>query len=160
MTKTTKTAVNEDAVSTIKETIESVQEKTVVPVAAREFLARTAATAKERAETVHETAAKFNSKAETAVVSMIGRYAAFNKGLLDMTMANVEHALVTVEKVSAAKSLTDAVQIQADYVRESAKVNYDRVRDAAEVARTTVSDAASSVRETAVNAWPYGKKAA
>lgn len=167
MTKTTKTveAKTEETVAAtakakIMETLESVQEKIVVPAAAREFVARQAATAIERTETVHDSATKLNSNVEKAVVSLVGSYANFTKGLIDMTAANVEHALVTVEKVAAAKSLSDAMQIQADYVRESAKANYDRVRDAAEVAKETVSEAVTSVRDNAAKVWPYGKKAA
>ena len=149
-----------ETVKNVQDAVKNVQEKIAVPAAAREFVARQAATAKERAETAHETAAKFNTNVEKAAVSFIGRYAAFNKGLIDMAAANVSHALVTVEKVSQAKSLSDAMQIQADYVRESAKANYDRVRDAAEVAKETVSEAAAAVRENAAKVWPYGNKAA
>ena len=167
MTKTTKTetakATEAKATETkniIMDTLESVQEKIAVPAAAREFVARQAATAQERAETVHDGAAKLNANVEKAAVSLIGSYANFTKGLIDMTAANVSHALATVEKVAAAKTLSDAMQIQADYVRESTKANYERVKNAAEVAKETVSEATASVRDNAAKVWPYGKKAA
>lgn len=167
MTKTTKTEAAQateakatEAKNIIMDTIESVQEKIGVPSAAREFVARQAATAQERAESVHEGANKLNADVEKAAVSLIGSYAKFTQGLIDMSAANVTHALETVEKVAAAKSLSDAMQIQADYVRESAKANYERVKTAAETAKDTVSEVTAAARDNASKMWPYGKKAA
>ena len=37
--------------------------------------------------------------AEKLATSFVGGYANFTRGLLDMTLANVQHALATVEKV-------------------------------------------------------------
>lgn len=130
----------------VRESLESMQSKIEVPAAARDFVAKSAATAKERAESAHVGAGKFTDKAEKLTVSLVGGYANFLRGLLDATYANVQHGLETVEKIAAAKSVGEAAQIQADYVRESAKANFERVRDAADTARTAFVDGAKTVQ--------------
>jgi hypothetical protein len=147
MAKTAKTAcVANDTMSSISEVIETVQSKMEVPAAARDFVKRTAATAQERAETVHTGFATATTKVENLATAFVGGYANFARGLVDASLSNVQHALSTVEKVAGAKSLNEVVQIQADYVRESAKANFDRVKNAAEIARTTVVDGAKTVQ--------------
>jgi len=147
MAKTAKTAsVAKDTMSSISEVIETVQSKMEVPAAARDFVKRTAATAQERAETVHSGIATATTKVESLATAFVGGYANFARGLVEASLSNVQHALSTVEKVAGAKSLNEVVQIQADYVRESAKTNFDRVKNAAEIARTTVVDGAKTVQ--------------
>lgn len=151
MTKTAKTAPKAEAAAegyfaSIKETLESVQNKIEVPAAAREFVKRGAATGMERAESVHENALKLTDGAERFASAFIGGYGRFARGLLDMTYANVQHGLETVQKVAGAKSLSEATQIQADYVRESVKSNFDRVKAGYDVARGAVVDGAKTLQ--------------
>ncbi|MDP3895107.1 MAG: phasin family protein, partial [Mesorhizobium sp.] len=138
MTKTAKTKSAAEAYTeSFGKAFEAVQGKMEVPAAARDFVVRTAETVKERAETVHSGAATVAGKAEQLATAFVGGYANFARGLIDASLSNVQHALSTVEKVATAKSLNEAIQIQSDYVRESARVNFDRVKSAAEIARTT-----------------------
>ena len=150
MSRTAKTAKAEtvatDAFAKISETIESVQSKLEVPAAARDFVSRTAGTVKERAEQIHEGAASVTDRAERLATAVVGGYANVMRGLIDLSLANVQHALTTVEKVAGAKSLNEAVQIQADYVRESARANFERARSAAETARDTIAEGAKTVQ--------------
>lgn len=127
---------------------------------AREFVKRSACSAKERAETIHEGSLKLNSNVEKAVTGFVSGYASFLNNIADATHANVEHALVTVEKVAAAGSISEALKIQADFVRENTTANFERVRDAANTSREMLVDGAATIRENAANVWPYGKKAA
>lgn len=158
MTKTTKTAsLANDAVASFSKAFDAAQ-KMEVPAAARDFVIRTAETAKDRAESVHTGAANVATRAEKLATAFVGGYANFARGMIDASLSNVQHALSTVEKVAGAKSLNEAVQIQADYVRESARVNFDRVKSAAETARETVMDSAKSVQAEISNL--YAKKAA
>lgn len=158
MTKTakkTEAAVETNAASMI----ETLQNKIEVPAAAREFVARNAAAAKDRAETMHDGAVKLAGGVEKAVVSMIGGYANFSRGLIDAAFANVSHALNTVEKIAAAKSAKEAVQVQIDFVRDNARDNYERVREAAEAARNAAAEGAETVKDGIAKVWP-GQKAA
>ncbi|PWV95392.1 phasin protein [Hoeflea marina] len=158
MTRTTKTT--NDATSAIKNIFDSVEKKIAVPAETREFVARQAAAAKAHAETAHAGAARMNADAEKAAVTMFSQYAAFTKGLLDLTHANVTHALATVEKMSAASSVNDAVQIQAEYVRDAAKANFEHARSTAEMAQKQAAEAAASVRDEATKAFELARKAA
>jgi hypothetical protein len=156
---TTKTAAaTKDAMSSITEAFETVQSKMEVPAAARDFVKRTAATAQERAESVHDGLATATTKVESLATAFVGGYANFARGLVNASLANVQHALTTVEKVAGAQSLNEAVQIQADYVRESARSNFERVKDAAEIARTTVVDGAKTIQSEI--SGMYSRKAA
>lgn len=159
MAKTNKTAsAAQDPMASITEAFETVQSKMEVPAAARDFVKRTANAAQERAESVHEGFATATTKVENFTTAFVGGYADFARGLVNASLANVQHALTTVEKVAGAKSLNEALQIQADYVRESARSNFERVKDIAEVARTTVVDGAKDL-QSEISAL-YTKKAA
>lgn len=148
MSKTAKTnSAAAGYFSSIQNAIENFQGKLEVPAAARDFVKRGASTAKERAESVHGGAAKLTNGAEAVATKFVAGYANLTRGLLDATLANVQHAFTTLEKVAGAQSFNEAVQIQADYVRENASANLERVRGAAETARATVVDGAKSVQE-------------
>lgn len=163
MTKTTakKTvAENSSILETVKSAYESVQSKMEVPAAARDFVKRTASTAQERAESVHETAANFTNTAEKFTNRLVGGYANLTRGLLDMTLANVQHSLATVEKLAGVKSINEAVQVQADFVRENARANFERVRDAADTAKSVVTAGAKTVQAEIAKIYSFDKKAA
>lgn len=167
MTKTTakaEAAKTEAAANTyfssIQNALEGVSSKIEVPASAREFVQRTAASAKDRAETVHTGANKATETVEKFATSLVGGYANFTRGLLDATLANVQHALTTVEKVAAAKSVNEAIQLQADYVRESANANIERVKNAAETAKTALVDGAKSAQAELSKLYSADKKAA
>lgn len=146
-------------VESVKETIANVQAKLEVPAAARDYVVKAAATVKERAEDAHTGANELTASMEKGLVKLVGASTNVTRGLIDATFANIQHALVTVEKVATAKSVNEAMQIQADYVRESARANYDRVRDAAEVARTAIVDGAKTMQAEVTKLMP-AKKAA
>jgi hypothetical protein len=159
MTKTAaKTAAASSYAAPIQNAIDNVQAKLEVPVAARDFVKRTASSAKERAESVHSSAANAADSVEKFATSIVGSYATLTRGLLDMSLANVQHSLTTLEKLAAAKSINEAVQLQADFVRDNARANFERIRDAAETARTIATEGAQSVQAEIFNF--YGKKAA
>ena len=162
MTKTASKAKAETNTyfSSIKSMIENMQSKIEVPASARDFIKRGASTAQERAETVHDDAAKLNERAEKLASSFVTGYATFNRGLIDATLANVQHVLSTVEKVAGAQSINEAVQIQADFVRENTSANLERVRGAAETAKTVVVDGAKTVQAELSKMYSIEKKAA
>lgn len=161
-TKTTKTAATEDKgyFAQVRETIENVQNKIEVPAAARDFVKRSANAGIERAENVHQGATKLADNAEKFGAAFVGGYANLVRGLLDATYANVQHGLETVEKVAGAKSVNEAVQIQADFVRENARANFDRAKGAFETARTSLVDGAKTVQAEVGKFYDFGKKAA
>ena len=159
-TAKTKTTAAAGYFEQVRDAFENVTSKVEVPTVARDFVARTASSASERAEQVYATAGKLTDGAEKFATSFVGGYANFARGLLDMTLANIQHSLSTVEKVAGAKSLNEAVQVQADFVRDNARANYERVRGAAENVRTVVTDGAKTVQAEIGKIYDFGKKAA
>jgi hypothetical protein len=119
---------------------------------------RTASSAKYSAEKVHTKAADASKTAEQFATSLMGGYATFTRGLLDATLANVQHALSTVEKVAGAQSINEAVQINADFVRENARANFERVRVAADTVKSVVTEGAEKAQ--AEFSKFYGQQAA
>lgn len=156
-TETAKTAAN-DYVASVNETIEKVKEQMEVPSAVRDFVKRAAVTGKDRAGDLQKGAYKVTDGAEKLATNFVGGYAGFLRGMIDAAHANVEHTLNTVEKIAAAKSVNEAVQLQVDFVRDNTRANYDRVRDAAESARESVMEGAKTVQDEVSKL--YGKKAA
>ena len=127
---------------------------------AREFVKRSAATAKERSDYVYEGSEKFNSGLEKALNRVVSGYVGILGNVAEATHDNINHALTTAEKLAGAKSLSEAAQIQADYVRENTSANIERVRAAVNTTRDAVMEGGEAVRESVANVWPYGKKAA
>lgn len=146
--------------ASVTEALENVQSKLEVPAAARDFIVKGASSAKDRVETAHEGAIKFANGAEKLAVSFVGGYANFGRGLIDATIANVQHALNTVEKVAGAKTVNEAVSIQVEAVRESANANMERARSVADAARTAVTEGAKEVQAQFAKIYSADKKAA
>ena len=144
----------ETPASTVSKTTGKVVEGT------REFVRRSAATAKERSDDMLETSTKINSGLESALTRAAKGYVSFLGGIAAASHDNFNRALTTVEKLANANSVSDAVRIQADYVRENTTANLALVREAADTVRETATEGYSMVRDNVVSAWPYGKKAA
>jgi hypothetical protein len=161
MTKTTNaTKPASAAFQQISDAIDSVHKKIEVPAAARDFVKRTASSTKERAETIHATAAKATEGAEKFATSLVGGYADFTRSLLEISLANVQHTLATVEKLAGVRSLNEAVEVQADFVRESARANVERIRSAADSAKSVVADGAKTVQAEISKIYGFGQQAA
>ena len=160
-TKATEKTTAAKTASKVDEAIESTKNNaSKMTDTAREYVQRTAATAKERADDAYEGATKFNSGLEKAMSRMVGAYVGILGEVADAAHANVNHALATVEKTAKATSLTEAAQVQVDFYREASAANYDRARTAFEATRDAVSEGVTSIREGASDMLPYGKKAA
>lgn len=127
---------------------------------AREFVKRSAVSAKERSDNLYEGSTKLNSGLEKVLTRAVTGYVGFLGNLAEATHSNVNHALVTAEKLAGAQSLSEAAQIQADFVRENTSANIERVREAVNTSRELVMEGVEAARENASKVWPYGKKAA
>ena len=142
MARTSKTAAD-----TMSEAFESVNAKMEIPAAARDFVKRGAAAAQERTAELHESLSGATARAENLATAAVTDYADFTRAIFGACLANMRHALTTVEKVAGATSFGEAVQIQSDFVRESAAANYERAREAAEAVRARFADGAKSFQD-------------
>lgn len=150
----TKADVKDDTIRAedVRETTSNVATK--VAEGAREFMRRSALTAKERSDTAYETAEKFNDNVETAMNRAVSGYVALLDGVAKAAHEDVTRALTTVEKLAGARSVSEAVSIQTAYVRENTTANIERLRGAYGVTRDMVADGASTVRERVSSAMP------
>lgn len=178
MTKTTKTTANANTGTTgsasgttpemaaaeagriINDTLDALRPGLDVPAAARDFVAGQAATAQARVEDARKGATELNAQAGNAAMSLAGTYAGFAKTMIDISAANAGHALSAAEKLATAKTLPEAMQIQADFVRDSASANFDRFREMTDTARQTASELAATTQGSALKAWSLTKTAA
>ena len=163
---TTETAkIAPKTASKAKQTAEAATEATGERMAqyadsAREMVQRAADVAKKRTDNAYETVEGFNSGVEIALTRAVKGYMSILTGIANVSHENVRHMLATVEKASEAKSLTEAAQIQVDFVRESATQNFEHARSAYETARDVVVEETETLRTRAADMWKGEKTAA
>ncbi|MEM7519604.1 MAG: phasin family protein [Pseudomonadota bacterium] len=157
-----KTATAAKAEKAVKDTASNVTEvSNKVADGAREFVRRTAGSAQERAETAYAQSKTYNTQLEDTLKRAASGYANILDGIAGAAFANVNHTLAAMEKMAEVKSLSEAMQVQTDYVREHTAQNMEHVRSAYDYARETASDGMTSVREGYSKMWPTsGNKAA
>ena len=91
---------------------------------------------------------------------LVTGYVGILSEIADASRANTLHTLAMIEKLAQAKSVTEAGQIQVDFVREYATANYDRARNAFAQTREVVTEGAEAIREGVAEVLPIAKKAA
>lgn len=145
-----------------KDTVENVNEvSSKVTEGAREFVRRTAGSAQERAETAFETSKTYNTQLEDTLKRAAAGYTNMLGGIAGAAFANVQHSLAAVEKLAEAKSVSDAMQIQSDFVREHSAQNMEHARSAYDYVREVAAENMTTVRDGYSKMWPSsGKKAA
>ena len=116
---------------------------------ARELVKRSASTAKERTDGAYDASKRYTANIEDFLVRAARGYADILGNVADAAYTNVNHSIATAEKLAEAKSVSDAMQIQAEYVRESASRNMENVRSAFDYARDVVTENTETLRETA-----------
>jgi hypothetical protein len=142
------------------EAISNATRQIQVPEAARDFVKRTAVNAKERAVEAHDGATNATASVEKALISLVNGGAAVTRSLLQAGHENLVATLATVEKVAAAQSAQEAIQIQIDFARDNTRANVERIRDAAEFVRGKLTEGAEAVRADIAKVMPAMRKAA
>lgn len=116
---------------------------------AREMVMRSTATMKERADDVYTSTKKYNADLENVLVRAAHGYANILGSLVDAAYANVNRGMTAAEKMAEAKSISEAMQIQSDYVREQSNCSMENARNAFEYVRDVVTENGEALRETA-----------
>ncbi|MEM7441132.1 MAG: phasin family protein [Pseudomonadota bacterium] len=125
----------------------------------REFVKRSTETAKERTDSMYDASKRYNEGLEDVLVRAAKGYTDVLSNVADAAYANVNHTFATAEKLAEAKSISEAAQIQSDFVREQASHNMENVRSAFDYLRDVVSNGSTEMREAATKMW-NGNKAA
>src|SRR5580704_4665249 len=93
-----------------------------VPEAARDFVKKTANTAKDRAADLHAGSEKVTAAIETAVSGSVSEAAKISRSIQQAIYQDTEAFFAGIDRLASAKSLTEAVQIQSDMVRARGEV--------------------------------------
>ena len=118
-----------------------------VPEAARDFVKRTASTAKERAADLHAGSEKVTSVIETAVTDSVTEAAKISRNIQQAIYQDAEAFFAGIDKLASAKSLNEAVQIQSDMVRARGEVFMSRAKSTTEYLGKLVADGAKTAQE-------------
>jgi phasin len=118
-----------------------------VPEAAREFVKKTASTAKERAADFHAGSEKVTAAIETAVAGSVTEAAKISRNIQQAIYQDTEAFFAGIDKLACAKSLNEAVQIQSDIVRARGEVLVSRAKSTTEYLGKLVADGAKTAQD-------------
>jgi phasin len=130
-----------------------------VPEAAREFVKKTAGTAKDRAADMHAGSEKVTAAIETAVSGSVSEAAKISRGIQQALYQDTEAFFAGIDKLASAKSLNEAVQIQSDMVRASGEVFMTRAKSTTEYLGKLVADGAKTAQDNFAKVASAGKTA-
>ena len=118
-----------------------------VPEAAREFVKKTANSAKERAADVYAGSEKVTAVIETAVTDSISEAAKISRNIQQALYQDAEAFFAGLDKLASAKSLNEAVQIQSDLARARGEVLISRAKSTTEYLGKLVADGAKTAQD-------------
>ena len=118
-----------------------------VPEAAREFVKKTAGTAKERAADLHAGSEKVTAVIESAVADSVTEAAKISRNIQQAIYQDAEAFFAGIDKLASAKSLNEAVQIQSDMVRARGEVFVSRAKSTTEYLGKLVADGAKTAQD-------------
>ena len=130
-----------------------------VPEAAREFVKKTAGTAKDRAADLHASSEKVTAAIETAVSGSVSEAAKITRNIQDALYQDAEAFFAGIDRLASAKSLNEAVQIQSDMVRARGEVFMSRAKSTTEYLGKLVADGAKTAQDNFSKVASYSKTA-
>jgi phasin len=162
---TTETNETNSVLNTVKEAFAPVTDalKNIqnmeVPEAARDFVKRTASTAKDRAADIHAGSEKVTAAIETAVTGSVSEAAKISRTIQQAIYQDTEAFFAGIDRLASAKSLTEAVQIQSDMVRARGEVLVSRAKSTTEYLGKLVADSARTAQDNLSKVASYSKTA-
>src|SRR6201988_302255 len=118
-----------------------------VPEAARDFVKKTASTAKERAADVYAGSEKVTAAIETAVADSVTEAAKISRTIQQAMYEDAEAFFAGLDKLASAKSLNEAVQIQSDLARARGEVLVSRAKSTTEYLGKLVANGAKTAQD-------------
>jgi len=126
--------------------------KIEIPEAARNFVKRAAAVAKDRIEGAHRDAEMATSAAEGALNRSVGWIASLVRGAESALYQDAEAFVAGVHQLASAGSLAEAFEIQSHYLVARSDVAVARAKSLAGYFSKPFSKGADSVQESLANA--------
>src|SRR5947208_7699984 len=118
-----------------------------VPEAAREFVKKTANTAKDRAADVFAGSEKVTAAIETAAADSVSEAAKISRNIQQAIYQDVEAFFAGIDRLASAKSLNEAVQIQSDMARARGELLVTRAKPTTESLGKLVANGAETARD-------------
>ena len=135
-----------DAFAPVTDALKNIQ-NLEVPEAARDFVKRTANTAKERAADLHAGSERVTDVIETAVAGSVSEAAKISRNIQQAIYQDTEAFFAGIDKLASAKSLNEAVQIQSDMLRARGEVFVSRAKASTEYLGKLVADGAKTAQD-------------
>src|SRR3954451_21615835 len=130
-----------------------------VPEAAREFVKKSANTAKDRAAEVFAGSERVTAAIENAVTGSVTEVGKISRNIQQAIYQDAEAFFAGIDKLASAKSINEAVQIQSDLVRERGELLVSRAKSSTEYLGKLVADGATTAQEGSCKAASFGKSA-
>jgi phasin len=118
-----------------------------VPVAAREFVKKTAGTAQERAADLQANSEKVTSAIETAVSGSVTEAANISRNIQQALFQDAAAFFAGIDRLASATSLSEAAQIQSELARAQGEVVVSRAKDATAYLGKLVADGAKNAQD-------------
>jgi len=118
-----------------------------VPEAAREFVKKTANTAKERAADAYAGSEKVTAAIETAAADSVSEAAKISRNIQQAIYQDAEAFFAGIDKLASAKTINEAVQIQSDLVRARGEVFVSRAKSTSEYLGKLVANGAKAAQD-------------
>jgi phasin len=118
-----------------------------VPEAAREFVKKTANTAKDRAADVFAGSEKVTAAIETAAADSVSEAAKISRNIQQALYQDAEAFFAGIDRLASAKSLNEAVQIQSDMARARGEVFVSRAKATTEYLGKLVANGAKTAQD-------------
>jgi phasin len=135
-----------EAFAPVTEALKNLQNMEV-PEAAREFVKKTANTAKDRAADVYAGSEKVTAAIETAAADSVSEAAKISRNIQQAIYQDAEAFFAGIEKLASAKSLNEAVQIQSDMARARGEVLVSRAKATTEYLGKLVANGAKTAQD-------------
>lgn len=158
----TTTAFKQDAEKTFAPIVDSMKNfssKLEVPEAARDFVKRSADMATDRALDIHAGAAKATDAVESAATKTVSGLARVTRDMQAAAFDDAKAYLASVGKIADAKSISEAVQFQVEYLRERSEVTFGRAKSLFEFMSSSLSDGAKKAQENVAKLADFNKAA-
>ena len=118
-----------------------------VPEAARDFVKKSASTAKDRAADLHAGSEKVTAAIETAVSGSVSEAAKISRTIQQAIYQDAEAFFAGIDKLASAKSFNEAVQIQSELVRTGGELFVSRAKSTTEYLGKLVANGAKTAQD-------------
>ncbi|MBR0775085.1 phasin [Bradyrhizobium diazoefficiens] len=118
-----------------------------VPEAARDFVKKTANTAKDRAAEVLAGSERMTAAVETAVTESVAEAGKISRNIQQAIYDDAQAFFAGIDKLASAKSISEAVEIQSGLLRARGEVFVSRAKSTTEYLGKLAADGAKAAQD-------------